>query len=217
VILNKMAELGYITKQQAIAAKKEGVSLVPQQTLLQTNFKAPYFTNYVLRQLVDKYGYDSVYKGGMKVYTTLNWKMQQEAERALINGVMNKRRDGVTEGALVCLEQQTGYIRAMAGGIDFKKITLTSQPREADDSPVPPSRLLFMRPPSMRAAAAATGDGDPIPALTTRSTPTVGIRRETTVATMAGCPREPHSRIPTMPPLSGLPMRLVSSVSWIRR
>jgi penicillin-binding protein 1A len=121
VILSKMAELGYITKHQAKVAQKEGVSLVPQQTLLQTDFKAPYFTNYVLRQLVDKYGYDAVYKGGMKVYTTLNWKMQQEAERALINGVMSKRGDGVTEGALVCLEQQTGYIRAMAGGIDYKK------------------------------------------------------------------------------------------------
>jgi penicillin-binding protein 1A len=121
VILSKMAELGYITQKQAKAAKKEGVNLVPQSTLLQTDFKAPYFTNYVLRQLVDKYGYDAVYKGGMKVYTTLNWKMQQEAEKALINGVKNKRRDGVTEGALVCLEQQTGFIRAMAGGVDFKK------------------------------------------------------------------------------------------------
>jgi penicillin-binding protein 1A len=121
VILTKMAELGYITQQQAAAAKKEGVSLVPQQTLKTTNFKAPYFTNYVLRQLIDRYGYDAVYKGGMKVYTTLNWQMQQEAERALINGVMNNRGDGVTEGALVCLEQQTGYIRAMAGGIDYKK------------------------------------------------------------------------------------------------
>jgi penicillin-binding protein 1A len=121
VILTKMAELGYITEKQAKAAKKEGVNLVPAQSLLQTNFKAPYFTNYVLRQLVETYGSDAVYKTGMKVYTTLNWQMQQEAERALINGVMNKRRDGVTEGALVCLEQQTGFIRAMAGGIDYKR------------------------------------------------------------------------------------------------
>ncbi|MES2460557.1 MAG: transglycosylase domain-containing protein, partial [Armatimonadota bacterium] len=121
VILNKMAELGYITKKQAKVAQKEGVSLVPQQTLLQTDFKAPYFTNYVLRQLVDTYGSDKVYKSGMKVYTTLNWKMQQEAERALVNGVQQNRGDRVTEGALVCIEQQTGYIRAMAGGVDYKK------------------------------------------------------------------------------------------------
>ena len=121
LILSKMAELGYVTGHQSRAAQKEGVALIPQQVMLQSNFKAPYFTNYVLRQLVGKYGYDAVYKGGMKVYTTLNWKMQQEAERALINGVMWKHGDGVTEGALICLEQQTGYIRAMAGGIDYKK------------------------------------------------------------------------------------------------
>ncbi|MBC8103653.1 MAG: PBP1A family penicillin-binding protein [Cytophagales bacterium] len=121
VILAKMAELGYIKPQQSKAAQKQGVNLVAQQSRLRTDFKAPYFTHYVIRQLTEKYGWETVSKRGLKVYTTLNWKMQQEAERALINGVMKNRDQGVTDGALVCIEPQTGYIRAMVGGMDFKK------------------------------------------------------------------------------------------------
>lgn len=120
VILAKMAQLGYITPKQAKVARSNGVFLVPQKKKSR-EFKAPYFTNLVIRQLVEKYGYDKVYKGGLKVYTTLNWRMQQTAERSLQNGVAGGRRARVTEGSLVSVEPRTGYIRALVGGVNFKK------------------------------------------------------------------------------------------------
>ncbi|GAB4463503.1 MAG: penicillin-binding protein 1A [Armatimonadaceae bacterium] len=102
-------------------AKKAKLTLAPKPDPQNTNFKAPYFTNYVLRQLVQKYGSEKVYNGGLRVYTTLNYKMQQEAERALINGVIKANERGVTEGALVSLEPRTGYVRALVGGTNYKK------------------------------------------------------------------------------------------------
>lgn len=121
IVLGKMAGLGFITPEQARVAQGNGVRLVGERPKKQFEFRAPYFVNYVVRQLVEKYGYDTVYRGGLKVHTTLNWKMQQEAERALANGVLNARAQRVTEGALICVEPRTGYIRAMVGGVDFKR------------------------------------------------------------------------------------------------
>jgi penicillin-binding protein 1A len=118
-VLAKMADLGYITPAQAQAAEKTVPHFAPYNPLQQSDFRAPYFTNYVLRLLIEKYGEDMVYRGGLRVYTTLNWKMQQAAEQSLVEGVHNFRAQGVTEGALVCLEPHTGYIRAMVGGTDF--------------------------------------------------------------------------------------------------
>lgn len=140
VVLSKMLELNFATPDQVKKAKavkvrdaalkqKLGAAARNQEIIwiaakpdpLNTNFKAPYFTNYVLKQLVDRYGRDRVYEGGLKVYTTLNYQMQLEGERALINGVMRGSDSGVTEGALISVEPRTGYIRTMVGGVDYKK------------------------------------------------------------------------------------------------
>ncbi len=121
VVLSKMAELHYITPDQARIAKTNGYRLISSSPPVLGKFKAPYFTNYVLRQLVDKYGEDAVYTSGLKVYTTLNYKMQQEGERALANGVLNAHGEGVTDGALVCVEPRTGFIRTMVGGVNYEK------------------------------------------------------------------------------------------------
>jgi penicillin-binding protein 1A len=120
-VLAKMAELGYITPQKSKVAQSNGVFLIPPRPKNDGEFKAPYFTNYVIRQLVERYGHEVVYTGGLKVYTTLNWKMQQSAEAALVEGVRRGRRARVTQGALISLEPRTGYIRAMVGGVDFKE------------------------------------------------------------------------------------------------
>jgi penicillin-binding protein 1A len=121
VVLAKMREHNYITAEQYKKALKEKPKLVAEQNRKQSEFKAPYFTNYVLRQLIAKHGRELVYHGGLKVYTTLNYQMQREAERAIANGVLDGRGDGVTQGAIVSVEPRSGYIRAMVGGVDFKK------------------------------------------------------------------------------------------------
>jgi membrane peptidoglycan carboxypeptidase len=82
---------------------------------------APYFVDYVVRQLSDKYGPDFIYRGDMKVFTTLNWTMQSEAERDLDEGIASANDRGATQGALVSMDPNTGYIKAMVGGVDYAK------------------------------------------------------------------------------------------------
>src|SRR5205085_3859421 len=68
--------------------------------------------------LTRRYGSDMVYSG-LTIKTTLNWKMQQAAENALLDGLQNAAGLGANQGALVSLDPQTGYIRAMVGGRNF--------------------------------------------------------------------------------------------------
>lgn len=121
VVLMKMRELGYVTPEACETSQKNGVFLISKAPSIRTVMKAPFFTTYVIGQLKKEYGEERLNSGGFQVYTTLNYAMQQEAERALMNGVMNGRDTGVTEGALVSVEPRTGYIRAMVGGVDFAK------------------------------------------------------------------------------------------------
>lgn len=123
VVLDRMAELGYITEEQCEQAKREKPKIVPRKPTGIARYKAPWFVTYVIQQLSDKFGADLVYRGGLRVYTTLNYEMQKAAEEALREGVRSAKYLNVTQGALVCIEPQNGYIRAMVGGVnpDFTK------------------------------------------------------------------------------------------------
>ncbi len=118
VVLDRMAELGYISRETAEKVKKEPVKLVGLKNNSR-GFLAPYFTSFVIKELSGRYGEDVINKSGFKVITTLNYKMQKSAEEALINGVKNARRLNVSQGALVAIENETGFIRAMVGGVDY--------------------------------------------------------------------------------------------------
>ena len=85
-----------------------------------------YFLDYVQQTLEAKYGADMVFKGGLNVYTTLNPSMQLAAEQSLRDGLRTlegrsaQARPGEhPEGAIVTIEPQTGYVRALVGGYDF--------------------------------------------------------------------------------------------------
>jgi len=120
IVLNRMAELGYITAQERDRAKRARPRIVPKITD-PSGYKAPHFVAYVLKQLHEKYSDDVLRNGGLNVYTTLDYKMQKAAERALRSGVRSQSRAlNVGEGCLVCIEPETGYIRAMVGSVDPK-------------------------------------------------------------------------------------------------
>lgn len=122
VVLTRMAELGYITREQAAEAKEEKVRLVGIQYGRARVKRAPHFVDYVLKQLVDKWGPDEVYRGGLRVETTLNLQMQEAAEKALIREVQRARREGkkVGQGAVVAVDPHTGHIKVMVGSLDYR-------------------------------------------------------------------------------------------------
>jgi penicillin-binding protein 1A len=85
-VLKRMLEAGYITEQQMKKAVAEHLSLRVEQE--NTFKKAPFFTEHIRKYLIDKYGKELVYRGGLKVFTTLNLKMQRTAREALNKGLI---------------------------------------------------------------------------------------------------------------------------------
>lgn len=119
-LIAKNLNLKAVTQEAVTKARKESPKLQPEPDPANAQFKAPLFTNYALKQVIKRLGKEAVYSGGLKIYTTLNYEMQQQAELSLIKGVKEVRGDGVTEGALVSIEPRSGYIRAMVGSVDGK-------------------------------------------------------------------------------------------------
>ncbi len=119
LVLSRMVEDGYITEAEAEEARSAELKLARKPTELR--WKAPYFVSYIIQQLSDEYGESTLYQSGLRVYTTLDWKMQQAAENAVRKGVEANRRRRVGQGALVSMDPRTGYVRAMVGGTDFRK------------------------------------------------------------------------------------------------
>lgn len=118
-ILKKMLNYNLISEQQYRQAVNTGIKLSPPAEKTE---KYPYFVDYVTTQLARKLGEDTVYRGGLKVYTTLDPTVQEAAETAFADpaNFPASLRDakGILqpEGAAVFLDPQTGAIRAMVGG-----------------------------------------------------------------------------------------------------
>ena len=105
-VLERMAALDMITE-----ASRAKASATPLRLSRLERGPAPYFVDYVRKQLEDKYGSALVYKGGLRVHTTLNMDYQAAAHAAFAAQEF--------QGALVAVDPQTGGIRAMVGGRDY--------------------------------------------------------------------------------------------------
>ncbi|HXH08661.1 MAG TPA: PBP1A family penicillin-binding protein [Alphaproteobacteria bacterium] len=91
-VLRRMVETGDITPAQEQQAQAIPLRLRPRQ---ETVVKAPYFIEHVRRYLEEQYGSTLLYRGGLKVHTTLDLSLQEAAEVALRNGLIrNDRRRG---------------------------------------------------------------------------------------------------------------------------
>jgi len=116
-VLRRMREDGYITKEQEDEAVKqlENVQFKPKET----GFKAPHFVQYVQKVLEEKYGEDVVTRGGLKVTTTLDLKLQEKAQDIVKEEIAKVEKLNITNGAAVVLDPETGEILAMVGSKNF--------------------------------------------------------------------------------------------------
>jgi len=81
-----------------------------------TEIKAPYFTLWVKQQLEEKYGEDFLMQEGLKIYTTLDWKTQQQAEEAVRLGIEKNKIFNAHNAALLSVDPKSGQILAMTVG-----------------------------------------------------------------------------------------------------
>ena len=123
-VIDYMQEQGYIKSAEAKAAKKVDV-LASIQPLSNepTTKKAPHFVDELIKQLEGKYGADNVRKGGWRVTTTLDWDMQQLAEKAVSENMkfVESRSGGVggNNAALVAVTPSTGQVVSQVGSRDY--------------------------------------------------------------------------------------------------
>ena len=79
-VIRRMAEVSFITPEQAKLSMVEDFHLGEVEKMLN---KAPYFVEHIRRILEEKFGSSKLYRAGLKVYTTLDMKMQETAQRAI--------------------------------------------------------------------------------------------------------------------------------------
>src|SRR3989441_537786 len=123
VVLRRLVEYGAVKDPDAKKLARADLGLIPPERRRTTG---QYFLEFVQQTLEAKYAADMVFKGGLNVYTTLNPTMQLVAEQSLRDGLKALEGRSKTarpgehpEGAIVTIEPQTGYVRAMVGGYDF--------------------------------------------------------------------------------------------------
>lgn len=145
-VLERMVDEDYITQEDAILAALKPVTLVPKNE----KSTGSYFVEYVRRYLLEKYGYDALYKGGLQVYTTMDRELQEVAETGLREWieeleptiVKEKSDNGRAEiekiemadesgdqeakeielqGALLSIDITNGEVLAIVGGRDFAR------------------------------------------------------------------------------------------------
>jgi len=116
-VLRRMREDGYITPTQETDANKslETITFATGQESL----RAPHFIAYIKDQLVEKFGSKMVEGGGLKVTTTLDWKIQEKAQQIVKEEVLKAKKLKVSNGSAVVMDPKTGEILAMVGSKDY--------------------------------------------------------------------------------------------------
>ena len=107
-VLDKMADLGYISHRRALQGEQRKLELNPSNSYF--NRREPYFFDYVENVLLEKYGVNNVRQGGLKVYTTIDPRLQ-EIGRDAINSILYYPDD--PSSALVAIDPDNGEIKAM--------------------------------------------------------------------------------------------------------
>lgn len=131
-VLDQMVKYGYLDQASADKNKLTPLKIAvdppkpdpkakqdPKQKDKDFDVSASYFIEYVTSQLIDKYGADTVYKEGLKIYTSIDLDLQKSAEKAMRElPVMSVDKNGLQQpqGALVSIDTHTGYVKAMVGG-----------------------------------------------------------------------------------------------------
>ncbi|HEU4914489.1 MAG TPA: transglycosylase domain-containing protein [Candidatus Saccharimonadales bacterium] len=119
-IIDQMVKQKMITKQEAEAAKAiDTLATVRPSTPKYDGIKAPYFVLAAKEELEEKYGSETVQRGGWKVTTTLNMDLQNLAEQQVSKGIAQVKKQGGDVAAFAAIDVKTAQMVALVGGPDF--------------------------------------------------------------------------------------------------
>jgi penicillin-binding protein 1A len=90
-VLGRMREDGFLRAEQAEAAKNEPIAIISRD--LPLNHKAaPYFVEFIRKEVQRKYGRSELFDRGLRIHTTLSMRAQRAAERAVRQGLLDLQR-----------------------------------------------------------------------------------------------------------------------------
>jgi 1A family penicillin-binding protein len=117
LVLDKMRSNGFITVEEYEAAKNEVVEFESQ---IVSGIKAPHFVMYVREQLAEKYGEEALAERGFKVISTLDYELQEAAEKIVAEKVaINTEQFNASNAGLVATDPKTGDLLVMVGSKDY--------------------------------------------------------------------------------------------------
>lgn len=117
LVLERMRINGFITQEEYDAAIATEVTFQPQAV---TGIRAPHFVMYIKEQLVEKFGEEALSEKGLRVITTLDWELQQEAERIIAERSDDiENRFNAKNAALVAIAPQSGEVLTMVGSRNY--------------------------------------------------------------------------------------------------
>lgn len=114
-ILERMQKLGFISEEELKQAKEEKINFSEDLTPI----KAPHFVLYVKQYLENRYGEDFLKEKGLKVYTTLDWEIQDYAEQTIKKADETNKKFDAHNVASVVIDPKTGEILSLIGSKDY--------------------------------------------------------------------------------------------------
>ena len=118
LVLNRMERLGWISAQEAQSAKSEPLKLGHLASF--EHSRSPFVTNTVVQELTNRFGQQMIERGGLRVQTSVDWKLQTIAEDTIKYG-SQLLAGQANQLALVAIDPRTHYIKALVGGVDSTK------------------------------------------------------------------------------------------------
>jgi penicillin-binding protein 1A len=111
-VLKRMEKDNYISRETAEATQEIPLNFAPKAT---TIIRAPHFAIYVKTQLEEEYGEEFLRKKGLKIYTSLDWELQEAAETIIEQGAKRNENYNAFNASLTAIDPKTGEILAMVG------------------------------------------------------------------------------------------------------
>jgi penicillin-binding protein 1A len=140
LVLEKMYEQGYITHDQYVEGIHKALPAPADIKPPSLQSRAPYYTAFLRQQLVERYGAEKAYFGGLQVHATLDLQLQEAAEEA----VSSYLGYSPATASVVVIDNHTGGIKAMVGGSDFETtpFNLATQGQRQPGSSIKPFTLM---------------------------------------------------------------------------
>jgi membrane peptidoglycan carboxypeptidase len=114
-VLHAMYDLGYLSRDQYAKELQSSVTIQPPKIFV----RAPHFVFYVKSLLEEQYGIQRVEEGGLRVTTSLDINLQQEAEKILVEELQKIKNLNVSNGSVLITSPSTGEVLAMVGSENY--------------------------------------------------------------------------------------------------